>query len=84
MPRTKIMFPHKISVNLGDIHMAVIQDYMEKYGKDQSSAIRDLLLHGLNYVHYVGSRKESTSETSSDKEDDQRDVTELVVLTEQY
>ena len=56
MPKTKVIFPHKLSVNLGDIHLEIIKDYMHRFNRDQSTAIRELLLHGINYVYYIGDK----------------------------
>jgi hypothetical protein len=71
MPKTKVIFPHKVSVNLGDIHLGVINDYMERFERDQSTAIRELLLHGINYVYYIGDR-----EAASEKKKNSNATTE--------
>lgn len=78
MPKTKVIFPHKVSVNLGDIHMGIIQDYMERFERDQSTAIRELLLHGINYVYYIGDR-----EATADKKKNNSDQNHLPIEEQQ-
>jgi len=46
-------YPYHINVKLPEVTMKVIEQFMSDTGLTKSDAIRDLLLHGVNYYYYV-------------------------------
>lgn len=46
-------FPYHINAKVSETAMKAIEQYILDTGLSKSDAIRDLLLHGINYYYFI-------------------------------